>query len=47
MKPIIPSLIAASTAVMPLAKKVLVVGMLVLAVGFLATPMLMPSAGNA
>ncbi|MGC2410627.1 MAG: Cache 3/Cache 2 fusion domain-containing protein [Methyloceanibacter sp.] len=47
MKPIIPSLIAASAAVSPLAKKVLVVGMLVLAVGFLATPMLMPSAGNA
>jgi hypothetical protein len=47
MKPIILSLIAASAAVRPLAKKVLVVGMLVLAVGVLATPMLMPSAGNA
>jgi hypothetical protein len=38
MKPIILSLIAASAAVRPLAKKVLVVGMLVLAVGVLATP---------
>jgi hypothetical protein len=47
MKPIILSLIAASAAVRPLAKKVLVVGMLVLAVGVLATPVLMPSAGNA
>ena len=47
MKPIILSLIAASAAVRPLAKKVLVVGMLVRAVGVLATPMLMPSAGNA
>jgi Cache 3/Cache 2 fusion domain len=37
---------AASAAVRPLAKKALVVGMLILAVGFLATPML-PSAGNA
>ncbi|MGC2408503.1 MAG: Cache 3/Cache 2 fusion domain-containing protein [Methyloceanibacter sp.] len=43
MKPIIPSLIAASAV----AKKTRVVGMLVLAVGFLATPMLIPSAGNA
>jgi hypothetical protein len=47
MKPIILSLIAASAAVRPLAKKVLVVGMLVLAVGVLATPMLMPRSGNA
>jgi hypothetical protein len=47
MKHIISNLMAASTAVRPLAKKVLVVGMLVLAVGFLATSMLMPSAGNA
>ncbi len=47
MKPIMPSLIAAPTAVRPFAKKALVVGMLVLAVGFLATPMLMPSTGNA
>jgi hypothetical protein len=31
----------------PLAKKARVVGMLILAVGFLATPMLMPSPGNA
>jgi hypothetical protein len=47
MKPIFPSLIAASAAVRPLAKKARVVGMLVFAVGFLATSMLMPSAGNA
>jgi Cache 3/Cache 2 fusion domain/LTXXQ motif family protein len=47
MKPIFPSLIAASAAVRPLAKKARVVGMLILAVGFLATPMLIPSAGNA
>ena len=47
MKPIFPSLIAASAKVRPLAKKARVVGMLILAVGFLATPMLMPSAGNA
>jgi len=47
MKPIMPSLIAAPAAVRPFAKKALVVGMLVLAVGFLATPMLMPSTGNA
>lgn len=47
MKTIFPSLIAAPAAVRPLAKKALVVGMLVLAVGFLATPVLMPSAGNA
>jgi hypothetical protein len=43
MKSIVPSLIAASAAVTSLVKK----AMLVLAVGFLATPMLMPSAGNA
>ena len=43
MRPMFPSLIAASAA----AKKARVVGMLILAVGFLATPMLMPSAGNA
>jgi hypothetical protein len=47
MKPIFPSFIAASAAVRPLAKKARVVGILILAVGFLATPMLMPSAGNA
>jgi hypothetical protein len=47
MKPIIPSLIAAPAAVRPLAKRALVVGILVFAVGFLATPMLMPGAGNA
>ena len=47
MKPIIPSLIAAPAAVRPLAKSALVVGMLILAVGLLATPMLMPSPGNA
>ena len=47
MKPIFPSLIAASATVRLLAKKARVVGMLILAVGFLATPMLMPSAGNA
>ena len=43
MRPMFPSLIAASAA----AKKARVVGMLMLAVGFLATSMLMPSAGNA
>ena len=44
MKPVCPSLIAASATVRTLAKKARVVGMLVLAVG---TPMLMSSAGNA
>ena len=43
MRPMFPRLIAASAA----SKKARVVGMLMLAVGFLATPMLMPSAGNA
>jgi Cache 3/Cache 2 fusion domain len=47
MKPTILSLIAASAAVRPLAKKVPVVGMLVLAIGFLATSMLIPSVGSA
>jgi Cache 3/Cache 2 fusion domain len=47
VKPIIPSLVAAPAAVRPLAKKALVVGMLILAVGFLATPMLIPSTGDA
>jgi hypothetical protein len=42
MKPISPSLIEASAVA-----KTARVGMLILAVGFLATPMLMPSAGNA
>jgi hypothetical protein len=46
MKPIFPSLIVASAKVRPLAKKARVVSMLILAV-FLATPMLIPSAGNA
>ena len=45
MKPIIPTLSAAPAAVRPLARKALVVGMLVLS--FLATPMLMPSTGIA
>ena len=47
MKPVFPNLIAASVTVRPLPKKARVVGMLVVAVAFLATPMLMPSAGNA
>jgi Cache 3/Cache 2 fusion domain len=47
MKPTISNLIAAPTAARPLAKKIRVVGMLILAVGFFATPMLVPSAGNA
>lgn len=47
MKPIISSLIAAPAAVRPLAKRALVVGVLVFAVGFLATSTLIPSAGNA
>jgi Cache 3/Cache 2 fusion domain len=47
MNPIFPRLIAAPAAVRQLAKKTLVVDMLVLAVCFLATPMLMPSDGNA
>ena len=47
MKPIFPSLIPAAATVRSLAKKARVVGMLTLAVGFLATPMLMPSTGNA
>jgi hypothetical protein len=47
MNPIFPGLIAASAEVRPLAKKARVVGMLILAVGLLATPILMPSAGNA
>jgi hypothetical protein len=45
MKPIVPNIIAApAAAARLLAKKAFVVGMLVL--GFLAIPMLMPSAGN-
>ena len=47
MKPTISNLIAAPTAARPPAKKIRVVGMLILAVGFFATPMLVPSAGNA
>ena len=47
MNPIFTGLIAASAEVRPLAKKARVVGMLILAVGLLATPILMPSAGNA
>jgi hypothetical protein len=47
MKPTISNLIAAPTAARPLAKKIRVVGMLILAVGFFATPMLVPSASNA
>ena len=47
MKPIFPSLVAAPAVVRPLAKKARVIGMFILAVGFLATPTLMPSAGNA
>jgi Cache 3/Cache 2 fusion domain/LTXXQ motif family protein len=47
MNPIFPGLIAVSAEVRPLAKKARVLGMLILAVGLLAIPMLMPSAGNA
>ena len=47
MKPLFPNLIGAAATVRSLAKKARVVGMLILAVGFLATPMLMPSTGNA
>ena len=47
MQRIFLSLIAAPAAIGPCAKKALVAGILALAVGLLATPMLMPSAGNA
>jgi hypothetical protein len=47
MKPRVPSLIAASATERPLTKKARVVGVLILAFGLIATPMLMPSAGNA
>src|SRR5262245_54899567 len=47
MEPIFAGLIAASATGRLLAKKARVVGMLILAVGFLATVMLMPNAGNA
>ena len=47
MKPIFPNLIGASATVRSLAKKARVVGILILAVGFLAIPALMPSVGNA
>ena len=46
MEPIFASLIAASATGRLLAKKARV-GLLILAVGFLATVMLMPGAGNA
>jgi hypothetical protein len=47
MKPLFPSLIAASAEVRPRATKTRLVCGLILAVGFLATPVLMPTAGNA
>ena len=47
MKPRVPSLIAASATERPLTKKARVVGVLILAFSLIATPMLMPSAGNA
>ena len=47
MKPMVPSLIAASATERPLTKNPRVVGVLILAFGLIATPMLMPSAGNA
>ena len=47
MKPIFRSLLAASPAARPLAKKARVVGMLALAVGTFATPLLGPSTCNA
>jgi hypothetical protein len=47
MKPKIPSLIVASAIARPRVKQGLFVVTLVLAVGFLASPMLMPSAGIA
>lgn len=47
MNPIFPRLLAAPAAERPLAKKTLVVGMLVLAVCIVVTPMLMPTAGYA
>ena len=47
MQRIFLSLIAAPAAIGPCAKKALVAGILALAVGLLATPMLMPGAGNA
>ena len=47
MQRIFLSLIAAPAAIGPCAKKALVAGILALAVGLLATPVLMPSAGNA
>jgi hypothetical protein len=43
----VPSLIAASATERPLTKNARVVGVLILAFGLIATPMLMPSAGNA
>jgi Cache 3/Cache 2 fusion domain/LTXXQ motif family protein len=47
MKPMVPSLIAASATERPLTKNARVVGVLILAFGLIATPLLMPSAGNA
>jgi Cache 3/Cache 2 fusion domain/LTXXQ motif family protein len=47
MKPMVPSLIAASATERTLTKNARVVGVLILAFGLIATPMLMPSAGNA
>jgi Cache 3/Cache 2 fusion domain len=47
MRPLFPSLIAASAEVRPRATKTRLVCGLILAVGFLATPVLMPTAGNA
>ena len=47
MKPRVPSLIAASATERPLTKKARVGGVLILAFGLIATPLLMPSAGNA
>src|SRR5262245_40882566 len=47
MKPLFPSLIAASAEVRPRATKTRMVCRLILAVGVLATPVLMSSAGNA
>src|SRR5215510_6882511 len=47
MKPVFPNLIAASVTVRPLANKAHIACVLVLTIGFLSTPVLMPSAGNA
>ena len=47
MRPLFPSLIAASAEVRPRATKTRLVCGLILAVGFLAAPVLMPTTGNA